>query len=153
MWRGRSYSASHLTRCLHHQNYIYNFLINSFIEKRSQSCALETVSLSKTSSNCDAEWVSLISFNSSAIISPTLHIELICHTFQSTARYSCTGGDYFGSCRTNTCLQSSGCWLSIWFWNINVLPSCLGLWPCLNQYILTGHLQLWNRHSWQLVCI
>jgi hypothetical protein len=26
--------------------YVYNFLINIFIEKRSQNCALETVSLS-----------------------------------------------------------------------------------------------------------
>jgi len=64
----------------------------------------------------------------SAIISSTLHIELMCHTFQSTAWYSCTWGDHFGSCPTNTYLQSSGCSLLFFFWNIHVLPSCV--WDC-----------------------
>ena len=40
--------------------YIYHFSINIFIEKRSQSCVLETVSLSKTTSFMSTEgvWIS-----------------------------------------------------------------------------------------------
>ncbi len=35
--------------------YIYHFLINIFIETRSQNCVLETVSLSKTTSFTSTE--------------------------------------------------------------------------------------------------
>jgi hypothetical protein len=37
--------------------YIYNFPIKIFIENRSQSCALVTVSLSQTTSNMEPEGV------------------------------------------------------------------------------------------------
>ncbi len=55
--------------------YIYHFSINNFIETRSQSCVLETVSLSKTTSftSTDGVLVTILWDEGSTYYGPSLH--------------------------------------------------------------------------------